>query len=135
MPHTKLNAINDEGFEFKLLTPFFEALLPAFRDRADEIRIEPVGSGLTVGCGGKSWPVPLDSSLHNYGWIAFTRILILSVMSISLKGVEQTGGFFRVRYGEQFIPVQVTSRRDDRAWYLILRPAWEDAQVSSRRSS
>jgi hypothetical protein len=60
-PHTatsKLIAITDAGVEFQLLNPFFEALLPAFESKADEIRVEPHESGV------KSRVVTTVSSCH-----------------------------------------------------------------------
>jgi type II secretory ATPase GspE/PulE/Tfp pilus assembly ATPase PilB-like protein len=116
----KLNAVNKEGTEFKLLAPFFEALLPAFEDGADEIRIEPAGSELKLTYGENSLSVPLPCLPRNYAAVAFSRILILSEMDIALEGVEQTG-LFKVRYNQQLIPILVTSRRDSDRWFLIFR--------------
>lgn len=120
----KLNAVNEEGVEFPLLTPFFEALWPAFEDHADEIRIEPADSGLKLTYGGNTVPVPLPDVPHYYPMVAFPRILILSGLIIALEGAEQTGQF-RVRYGQEFLTVQVTSRRDTTGWFLIFRPSWK----------
>jgi hypothetical protein len=114
----EIHALNGAGAEFQLLTPFLEALLPAFEDRAYEIRIEPDASGLKLTYGHKSLSVPLPAY---YGAIAFSRILIISEMSIALEGAEQTG-LFRVRYNQQVIPIHVTSRRDKEGWFLIFRP-------------
>ena len=122
----KLHAIDDEGVEFELLTPFFQALLPAFTNRAGEIRVEPDGSGVQLWYDGMCLSVPLNSSLHNYAAIAFSRILILSTMSIALEGSEQSGRF-NVRFGQQVLPIDVTGRRDDKVWYLVFRPAWSEA--------
>jgi hypothetical protein len=121
MPPTKLNAISNEGGEVPLLAPFFEALLPAFEDRADEIRIEPADLGLKLTYGDKTLSVPLPSSPRNYAMVAFPRILILAAMSIALENAEQTG-IFKVRYNQQLIPIHVTSRRDSDGWFLIFRP-------------
>lgn len=125
---SKLNAINNEGVEFDLLTPFFRALLPAFAVRAGEIRIEPDDSGIQISFGGKSLSVRIDSPLHNYGAIAFARILILAEMSIALEGTEQSGRV-RVRFGQHLFPVDVVSRRDAKGWYLVFRPAWAEAKA------
>jgi type II secretory ATPase GspE/PulE/Tfp pilus assembly ATPase PilB-like protein len=133
----KLNAINNEGGEFQLLAPFFEMLLPAFTERADEIRIEPAGSKLKIICNGNSSFVPLPDSPRNYAAIAFSRILILSEMNIALEGAEQTG-VFKVRYNRQIISVNVVSRRDDDGWFVIFRPEWdrvESVNESSRKFS
>jgi hypothetical protein len=126
----RLNAVNDEGAEFKLLAPFFRALMPVFAERPDEIRIESGGSRMQARWGDKNASLPLKSRLHGYAAIAFSRILILSAMDIALEGVEQTGRL-RVRYGGRFIPIQVKSRRDDGSWHLVFRPAWEAAQPIS----
>src|ERR1017187_1773711 len=120
MPPTRLNAITDEGGEVQLLAPFFEALLPAFEDRADEIRIEPADSGLKLTYGDKTLSVPLPSSTRNYAMVVFPRILILAGMSIALEDAEQTGTF-KVRYNQQLMPIRVTSRRDSEGWFLIFR--------------
>jgi len=127
----KLSAINDEGVEFELLDPFFRALLPAFAQRAEQIRIEPDDSGVRICYDSKCSSAPFDSSLHNYGAIAFSRILILSAMSIALEGSEQAGRF-RVRYDQQVVPIDVAARRDASAWYLIFRPAWGTRRVRWR---
>ena len=124
----KLNAVNDKNVESQLLAPFFEMLLPAFENRADEIRIESAGSELKVINNGDTSSAPLPTSPRGYAATAFSRILILAGMSIALEGAEQAGGF-RVRYGQQFIPIQILSKRDDSGWYLIFRPAWEEAQI------
>jgi len=129
----KLYAINNAGDQFQLLTPFFEALLPAFEDRADEIRIEPVGAGLKLTYGDKSLSVPLPSSPHNYAWVVFPRILILCEMSIALEGAEQSGRF-RVRCDNQFLTIDVTSKRDTDGGYLIFRPAWSSAKPDHESS-
>jgi len=130
MPGMRLNAVNDEGVEFKLLTPFFRALIPVFAEKPNEIRIEPGSSRMQVRWDDKSASFPLKSRLHGYAALAFSRILILSAMSIALEGVEQTGRL-RVRYGKRFIPIRVKSRRDDNSWRLVFRPAWKDAQPIS----
>ena len=133
----KLNAINNEGNEFQLLAPFFEMLLPAFRERADEIRIEPAGSRLKIICDGNSSFLSLPDSPRNYAAIAFSRILILSEMSIALERAEQTG-IFKVRYNQQIISVNVVSRRDDDGWFVIFRPEWDSVEPvneSSRKFS
>jgi len=130
MPRVRLDAVNDEGVEFKLLAPFFRALIPVFAERPYEIWIEPGRSRMQVRWDDKSASLPLKSRMRGYAAIAFSRILILSTMSIALKGVQQTGKL-RVRYGERFIPVRVKSRRDDRNWHLVFRPEWKDAQPIS----
>jgi type II secretory ATPase GspE/PulE/Tfp pilus assembly ATPase PilB-like protein len=119
----KLNAINKKGSEFQLLAPFFEMLLPAFGERAAEIRIESADSKLKIIFNGNSSFVPLPDSPRNYGAVAFSRILILSEMSIALEEAEQTG-VFKVRYNQQIISVNVVSRRDNNGWFLIFRPEW-----------
>ena len=67
-----LNAIDDEGVEFQLLAPFFEALLPAFQDGANEIRIEPAGSELKI--------TYHDDSSLNFRQIFFGETLIARKM-------------------------------------------------------
>jgi hypothetical protein len=130
----KLYAIkNNAGDEFQLLTPFFKALLPAFEDKADEIRIEPVGAGLKLAYGHKSLSAPLPSSERNYAWVVFPRILILCEMSIALQGAEQSGRF-RVRCDNRVLSIDVTSRRDKDGWYLIFRPAWSLAKPDHESS-
>lgn len=116
-----LNAINDTGNAIALLAPFFEALLPAFEAAANEIRIEPAGSGLKLAYGGKSLIVPLPDSPPNYAMIVFPRILILSGMSMALEGAEQTGKF-EARCDQRLIGIHVTSCRNDDKWFLIFRP-------------
>jgi len=44
-----------------------------------------------------------------------------------LEGAEQTG-FFRLRYDDKFIPVQVIGRRDASNWVLTFRPAWDQTE-------
>jgi type II secretory ATPase GspE/PulE/Tfp pilus assembly ATPase PilB-like protein len=120
MSPAKLNAITDEGVEPELLAPFFEALLPAFEDGAEEIRVEPIDSGLKITYAGHGSSVPLPSSPRNYAWVAFPRILILSGLSISLKEVEQSGQL-RVRFNQQLMTIQVVSWRDSDRWFLVFR--------------
>jgi hypothetical protein len=121
----KLHAINDQGAEVlgELLAPFFQALLPAFLARADQILVEPVGAELKIDFGGESKCVPLVDSSHNYSGVAFLRILILSGMSLDAD--IQTGEF-RVRCDQRLIPVVAESRSD--RWALIFRPAWDRAE-------
>jgi len=117
----KLHAVNNAGVEFQLLTPFFESLLPAFEAGAGEIRVQLAGSGLKLTYDDKDFSVPLPSSPYNYGVVAFSRILILSEMSLALEGTEQKGSF-RVRYNQQLISIDVISRRDSEGWDMIFRP-------------
>ena len=124
----KLNAINDEGVECELLAPLFRALLPAFTARAKEMRIESDDSIIRISYDGDSSTARFDSPLHNYGVIAFSRILILSKMNIALEAVEQSGRF-RVRFGKQLLPIDVASQRDDKGWQLVFRPAWTEAKA------
>jgi hypothetical protein len=127
MAPPKLIAVNDAGVEFQLLTPFFEAILPAFESKADEIRVEPHRSGLRVTCCDEGLVVPLPRSPRNYAAMAFPRILILAKMSIALEGAEQSGSF-RLRYDDRFIAVHVLGRRDPDKWVLTFRPVWDQAE-------
>jgi len=115
----------------KLLAPFFEALRPAFEDKADEIEIEQMESSINITYGGKSLSVPFSLQL-GYPAIAFIRIRVLcgkSGMNLKHKEPKQTGTF-HVRYNKEFIPVEVksTSNFEGNREIMTFRPAWDRAE-------
>jgi hypothetical protein len=131
-----LHAINDQGAEVlgNLLAQFFEALVPAFRDKADEIQIERMEAGAKITYNGKSVSVSLTSQ-RGYPAIAFSRIRILSGLTINSDGPRQTGKF-RVQYNDEFIPVNVSMHTEnDKREIMTLQPAWNEVEFNHVKKS